>query len=49
MWLANMNWILVLGKKLALIKSWVIQKKSISEERAAHREGEVGEGCVKFF
>ena len=49
MWLANMNWIRELGKKLAGVKGWVIVKKSILEEGATHREGEVGEGCVKFF
>ena len=27
MWLANMNWLGVLGKKLAGVKGWVIVKK----------------------
>ena len=48
MWLANMNWIRVLGKKLAGVKGWVIVKKSIFEG-ATHKEVEVREGCVKFF
>ena len=48
MLLANMNWLGVLGKKLAVFKSWVIVKKSILEKGATHEE-EVREGCVKFF
>ena len=48
MWLANMNWISVLGKKLVGVKGWVIVIKSILEEGATHGEGEVGEGCMKF-
>ena len=29
MWLANMNWLGVLGKKLAGVKIWVMVKNSI--------------------
>ena len=48
MWLANMNWLGELIKMLAGVKGWVIVR-IVNFGGATHREGEVGEGCVKFI
>ena len=47
--LPNMNWLGVLCKMLAEVKDCVIVKKSQFGGGGYPREGEVWEGCVKFF
>ena len=48
MWLANINWLGVLGKMLAGVKSWVMVKK-VNFLGATYGEREVGEGVDKLF
>ena len=49
MWLANMNWLGVFGKKLAGVKIWVFVKKSIFRGNYPWGEGGCGGSCGNFL